>query len=233
MGPENLLNSIEFTPSEQSQLESKIEAAEPGSFKETGIITKLLGDFLDQTLRNAQASGEQRTQSVERVAPAPEEQASRGIEALQKLEGIRPEVWEKLGINERLEVLQTVENYMAEIQERPPVKVYANQMEPFVFGYFDGESIYLNANHLLSNDVAKRVETTIHEGRHAYQRYAVENPGHHSDDLEVSVWAENLADYRTMQMHGARAYKAQPVEVDARAYASALRQIVYSNVRGL
>lgn len=232
MGSENLLNSTEFTPSEQQSLEDITKAAEPGSLAEKKSVTKLLGDFLDLALRNISANEEQARRGVERIAPSQVEQKNRGVEALQQIEGIKPEVWEKLSLQERVTVLQTVESVMAEAQERPELQIVAEKMPPNSFGRFNGRAIYINELHLSNNEVAEHVDTIIHEGRHAYQLYAIEHPGYHSDNLDVLAWRENFAEYKTVQKHGARAYSTQPVEVDARAYASALRQILYSNVRG-
>ena len=63
------------------------------------------------------------------------------------------------------------------------------------------------------------IDTVIHEGRHAYQSYAIEHPSVHGDTpearKEVEGWAKNEGKYYS---HGLR-YYVQPQEADAYSYA--------------
>jgi len=40
------------------------------------------------------------------------------------------------------------------------------------------------------------IDTIAHEGRHAYQHYAIEHPGFHPNTHEVDAWRENFKNYR-------------------------------------
>ena len=62
------------------------------------------------------------------------------------------------------------------------------------------------------------IDTIAHEGRHAYQHYAVEHPGFHPDEHEVEYWRANFETYLQPNLYGFDAYWMQPVEVDARRY---------------
>lgn len=150
-------------------------------------------------------------------------QVQDAVESLQQLDGIRPDAWAALDAAGRLETLQDVEQRMAEIQGRPPVEVMAEDMDPNTYGGWDGSLIRLNAQHLASSDmpVAEVVNTIIHEGRHAYQDYAVAHPGFVPDGAVVAAWAVNMhpGNYLRLEDYGPLFYGGQPVEADAWEYA--------------
>lgn len=158
---------------------------------------------------------------------AESEQMSEAVTALEQIQEIRPENWEDLGLGERLAALQGVEDLMSEIQGRPPLDVVAERMEPGLYGYFDGKAVHISTWGLSSNDVAEAVDTIIHEGRHAYQHYAVDHPGFHPDQQQVEEWRDNFPNYLAAELYGQEAYQNQPVEADAWAYASSIRNEIY------
>lgn len=151
-----------------------------------------------------------------------------GAEALSHLEAIRPEVWEDLSTGERLQALQTVEETLAKVQGRPALEVVCEPMEPGMYGYFDGRAIHLSEWAMNSNDVAEAVDTIAHEGRHAFQHFAVDHPGFYPDQATVAAWGENFDNYLTADLYGQEIYQSQPVEADAWAYGSAIRQALYA-----
>lgn len=172
--------------------------------------------------------------AMQGVDDAPPEGSSRDAQQigeatnrLGQFDEIKPEIWQRLEEPERLAALQQVENEMADVQSRPSVEVVADEMGEKSFGYFDGERMHVSADALRSDNVSENVDTVIHEGRHAYQQYAIDHPGFHHDSAEVEAWNENMEDYLSVQMYGQEAYQNQPVESDAWDYASQIRQDLY------
>lgn len=70
------------------------------------------------------------------------------------------------------------------------------------------------------------LDTLIHEGRHAYQDYNVNENEVHSRHSEVESWAETMEggkwDYwgDTSSLLGQRLYEQQSIEIDARNFAA-------------
>jgi hypothetical protein len=175
-----------------------------------------------------QGQGETPTEKADTpTAPKDDQQVNEGISRLQQIPEIKPEVWSELSEEERLAALQQVENTMADVQGRPPVNVTAEDMGSNSAGAFDGNSIRINVAELQSENVAEAVDTIVHEGRHAYQQHAVDNPGSHENNEQVKAWEANLNDYKDPQFDEEE-YRKQPVEADAWAYGSAVRDGLYS-----
>lgn len=148
------------------------------------------------------------------------------IEYLQSIEGLKSDNWMEMQPLERLDVLRTLESRLAEIQGRPPLPVVAETMEEGLSGYFDGEALHVNAEHLENPDYRLEVIDTIaHEGRHAYQQYAIEHPGFHPNAQEVMYWAANERTYISGDRFGYEYYKNQPIELDAWRYGEMTRSI--------
>lgn len=153
------------------------------------------------------------------------------VASLSQVEEIKPEIWEGLGENERLSTLQNIENQMAGIQERDNVPVIADaNLADNEFGGYNGSEIRINQNHLMGDQPAdEMVDTIVHEGRHAYQDYAVNNPGVIKDNEVVNQFEENMqpGNYLTANEYGQSAYKNQPIEADAFNYAGQIRDGIY------
>jgi hypothetical protein len=147
------------------------------------------------------------------VSDVPEEHTLDGIRELD------PDRWPELSPEQCHEALQKAERSLAQAQGREAKPVRLEALPPNQKGYFDGEQITINEQLVQGDDVRQAVTTLTHEGRHAYQRYAVEHPEIHGDQAEVKQWQENFAHYKNPQRDGFRAYYNQPVEVDARDYA--------------
>ncbi|MDL1896042.1 hypothetical protein FBQ82_07205 [Anaerolineae bacterium CFX7] len=149
-------------------------------------------------------------------------QVQQAVDEINQVEGIQPEVWENLNAGERLGVLQSIEDRMAGIQGRPPVIIGAREMDASTFGGWNGQAIELNAAHLQSDmPVSEFIDTIVHEGRHAFQDYAIQNPGVVNDENIVNAWAENRmpGNYLRAEEYGQELYLAQPLEADAWAFA--------------
>jgi len=154
------------------------------------------------------------------------------VDALQQMEGLDLESWQALDAAGRLEMLQGIEDRMATIQERPAVPVGTAELSGNTFGGFDGQAITINAAHL-SGDMPfeEFVDTIVHEGRHAYQDYAVRNPGFVSDTARVNAWADNMANYLSAEEYGQELYANQPIEADAWQYADRIRSALFGSAR--
>lgn len=155
-------------------------------------------------------------------------QLAEASRALQEVPEIQPGNWDGLAIEERLAALQSVEDALAEIQQRPPLEIHSEAMESGVFGYFDGSRIVVNAGHLEGSvPVEELVDTVVHEGRHAFQSFAVEHPGTITDAAILDAWAANLAPdgYLSAEEYGQELYQTQPVEADAWSYAGRIRRM--------
>lgn len=157
-----------------------------------------------------------------------EGQIADSITALEDIPEIKPDQWENLSADERLNTLQSVESRMAEIQNRPPVPVEALPMGPNEFGGYDGSAIRINNEHLNGGQpVDENLDTIIHEGRHAYQEFIVAHPDAAPDPEIAQAWADNFNNYLDIQTYGAELYNDQPIERDAWSYASSIRNGIY------
>jgi len=158
-----------------------------------------------------------------------EGQIADGIESLNNIPEIKPDTWSNLDIYEREAALQSVEERMAEIQERPSVPVIPVDLPPDQYGGWDGEAITINANHLAGDKpVSENVDTIVHEGRHAYQDYALSHPETVSDPAVVDAWRENMepGNYIDPSLDP-EGYVNQPIEADAWGYAAEIQNGVY------
>ena len=156
------------------------------------------------------------------------------LEYLGSMEGLQAHAWEGLTVSERLDQLRVLESKLAEIQGRPPCAVIAEDMpELSDCGYYDGEKIHINRAHLeLDAYRLEAIDTIAHEGRHAYQHYAVMNPGFHPNVKDTIYWAANREAYFSPKdisgKFGLEYYENQPVEIDARLYADIVKSTVES-----
>ncbi|NMC59235.1 MAG: hypothetical protein GYA51_07625 [Candidatus Methanofastidiosa archaeon] len=144
---------------------------------------------------------------------------------------IKPENWETMDEGERLNTLQGIENQMAEIQGRESLPIIADHdLDQNVCGGYNGSEIHINSDHIAGDQpVEENVDTIIHEGRHAFQDFAVQNPGVVSDNSVVDQWAENLelGNYLSAELYGQAVYENQPIEADANSYASSIIDGLY------
>lgn len=162
---------------------------------------------------------------------------------LESVEEISYENWSKLSLEERAAVLNRIEQKIAEIEHRPAVRVFVEDMKANSLGYHSNteHKIALNAKYVGANNPnlhREVIDTIIHEGRHAYQRYNVDVKCIHESASEVKQWEKNFYDpewgyysYRGQKIYipfsdgkihdvGFRLYANQPVEIDARNFAS-------------
>lgn len=159
---------------------------------------------------------------------------------LSGIENLKYENWKNLTLEQRKELLNTIEYRIAQIEHRPPLPIKVEKMASNVFGYQDSYNklIALNSKFVMSDSKEAYkdvIDTIIHEGRHAYQHYNVDQKCVHDSLSEVNTWRENFYDpkYRYYSGNtlvvigpnkvgdvGFRLYYYQPVEIDARNFAA-------------
>ena len=161
-------------------------------------------------------------------------------EYLSGLEDLKFENWTKLSLEQRKELLNRIEHQIAAIEHRPPLPIDVEKMKASTFGYQSNyyhkialNSLYVGSNS--KNDYLEVIDTIIHEGRHAYQHYNVDKKLIHDSASVVNTWRENFYDPKyqyynsgsciipvkgRLQDVGFRLYYYQPVEIDARNFAS-------------
>ena len=112
-----------------------------------------------------------------------------------------PDHWDELSYDERRNCIQELENRFAQEQRRPAKTVNFEKMDGGRYGYWSksDDCIYINESlvkdsafqrpdgHLVpQNDANYQIYDTIaHEGYHAYQSYALDNPGVHADQQQL------------------------------------------------
>lgn len=145
--------------------------------------------------------------------------------------GLTGEKWVSLEEDEKIEILQTIENHMAIESSRKACTIvgcwlYTGE-DGIVLGAYSRETqtIFINTSQLdpdskFGRDPDRIITTCIHEGRHAYQNQVVSGLIRHDNLEEAEQWSENLSEdnYITYQENPV-AYYMQPVEVDARTFA--------------
>jgi len=152
------------------------------------------------------------------------------VESLRGIDGLREDTWSESDRTGRLGVLQETEDVIADIHGRPSVEVEVDDSAPKgVFGGYNPENntIAISGWHIDSDDVHEVADTMVHEGRHAYQEYAMQNPGFHPDADEVEDWRENSRNYLDAETYGQEAYQNQPLEADAWENGSAIADRLY------
>lgn len=182
--------------------------------------------------------------SVERTEVLHDVETTEAIaEHLESIDEIKYDNWTKLSLGQRESLLQRLENDIAQIQHRPPMSIKVIPLPSDKLGYQDPNrnEIAINSSLVMhDNPFSHRqiVDTIVHEGRHAYQHYNVDVRCTHESLSEVNSWKENFSDsqygyYQSTgqliwiptqngyaQMSDFRLYYYQPVEIDARNFAS-------------
>ena len=160
------------------------------------------------------------------------EMAGELAEALENIDGLKIENWEKMTLDERVDTLQQVENTAASLGGRAPLRVVAVDMGGYnAAGIItNGEmrwhtgQIAINECHLKNGTMASLrpcTQTLVHEGRHAYQFSNLYVRRTEPDTALYASWKHNLdTGYKTSGLYGFEIYARQPIEADASAFAS-------------
>lgn len=154
-----------------------------------------------------------------------EPMTSASLVKIEQMESLWKDNWERSSFEDRLEACVELEQNMAELQGRPVCEVIPREMGSLdnCGAYSDGK-IYVNVAHLTSPEFRLEVlDTIVHEGRHAYQEWAVKKFADSPNLVERffidrTNWEDNLENYIDFKLDP-RGYWNQPVEVDARNYA--------------
>lgn len=178
-------------------------------------------------------------------APSDKVQQEQIASSMCEIDGIQYENWVNQTMEGKVALLNELEQKIAMIAHRPAANIRSEQMEADLFGYQLNGDIAINESMLEVSGadpaiLDKMLETLIHEGRHAYQHYNVEERMVHQSEAQVESWRENFeqigyADGEPIRIPiignftytneglaqiGARLYYYQPVEIDARVFAA-------------
>ncbi|OQA21914.1 MAG: hypothetical protein BWY63_01075 [Chloroflexi bacterium ADurb.Bin360] len=83
-------------------------------------------------------------------------------------------------------------------------------------------SLSIDVDNVKGDDPFVVMETVVHETRHQYQHYLVEHPDERPDGIskeQIETWKRNFNNYKKAK-DDFEAYRKQPVEQDARDFAS-------------
>ena len=165
---------------------------------------------------------------------------------MSKITDIRFDNWKDLSLDGKVSVLNEMESQIATIEHRPAATITTEKLADNEFGYQLNDKIVINSTYLEQSSMSpealdKMLETLIHEGRHRYQQYNVEDRLVHESPAQVETWRENFGDLgykdgspipiieigpiglltnERLSELGFRLYWYQPVEIDARNFAS-------------
>lgn len=172
--------------------------------------------------------------NFEGMAPNDSEQINLISDFINGFEDIQLSNWNELSIDQKIEILNSIDEKIADITKRIPCRIEAAILEENLNGVFysDGR-ICLNQRLLNDNSkegLHKCLETFLHEGRHAYQNYNLNMQVVEQNSERVKAWRLNyemgyengessIFDYKNM---GFKRYLTQPVEVDARVFAESV-----------
>jgi len=156
-------------------------------------------------------------------------QEDRIAEAWRAIAGLRRDQWADASQEQRLSALQRAENEAARIQGRDPLSVALDAGAPSEEkGYYNDEQILIGEHSLNNDDVSEIANTLAHEGRHAYQDYAIEHPNFHPDADDVQSWRENMQPRAYIPPEqGYQQYRNQPIERDAWSFGNNITNGVY------
>lgn len=90
------------------------------------------------------------------------------------------------------------------------------------YGYYNSQNNTININTYTMDNARETADTVAHELRHAWQRERAANPTNDED----RALANNFRNYIRYEV-SPRRYQSQPVEVDARNYASQIRNAIH------
>ena len=146
---------------------------------------------------------------------------------------LRAEQWDNMYVSEKVEVLQECERRISQHEGRESVDVLAVNMADLSqkheqcwgcdAGFFvqkHGNEMVLDDQFLSSATPYEAFEKYSHEAAHAYQLHAMENPGFHPNEYEVTEWQEARVEYSKEGVKGMtmEEYSRNPLEVDARYF---------------
>ena len=155
-------------------------------------------------------------------------QIERLAQYLNNMPEIKRENWLNLSFEDRVNVVQRIENQAAKIGCRPALTVESAPMNKNERGGMNwgSQKIVINESLLRSNkpeDFQQTIKTLLHEGRHAYQYSNISLERTEPNDEKYQAWVMNLVEgYHVAKLFGHKNYYLQPLEVDARVFSEAV-----------
>lgn len=143
-------------------------------------------------------------------------------------------VWQTLGVQEKLDVLQKVIDsetlYMGIAPQRVAMRDLSDGQTGIVSGKYmaGGNTLYIDDVHILEGDARECLDTMLHECRHAYQHSVVDlfdfsesTVATHLFFAQARQWRQEFAQNVASDPYAAYSvYYEQSIETDARAYAA-------------
>ncbi|MDR1135435.1 MAG: hypothetical protein LBL49_04550 [Clostridiales Family XIII bacterium] len=134
--------------------------------------------------------------------------------------------WKQLPMQQRIEALQGLENTMAAKQGRAPRTITPDKNMPGArrgqYSPSEPDKLRVNAD-LIKSDKGnyQAMQTTIHEGRHAYQDDCIQGKAKPlpQDRSKAESWTHNMPGRGGVYNTDGVNYRYQPVEADANSYA--------------
>ncbi len=237
-----------YTPSEMSYIREIIppnwEGLSPDQRQEAiDLLDNRLAELSESGVCRALDSDPQIKQVLSSVideipvemleAPHDHIQTDQISDRLYNCEELRFENWRTLELDDKVQLLNTIECDIARIEHRPSIPVYAESLGPLVPGGRGGgynmmdktitvNSTLLEASSHSPERFRKVLDVLIHEGRHAYQDYNMNEREVHPRHCNINSWRENVElgyEPGDASEVGLRLYWCQPLETDAREFA--------------
>lgn len=183
------------------------------------------------------------------------EQQEQIADYMSSINDIRFEQWSQLTISQMEYILNRMEHDIAAIEHRPATNLSVERLDDNLLGVHYDDKIIINSSYLEGSTqnpemLDQILNTLIHEGRHRYQHYNVDERMVHQSYAEVESWRENFdvlgyADGEPIEIPilgpfsytneglasiGARLYYYQPVEIDAREFAEETMRKYHNNI---
>lgn len=132
------------------------------------------------------------------------------------------DAWDSAGTKKKKEILQTIVDHEALYNKTYSARVIISEIEQELFyttyAYYDDtyNVIIVDENYLddKPTDVLTRI---LHEYEHARQHYIVK---YNEQSPESEIFSQNIKDYHNSERYGYDAYASQPLEANARGYAT-------------
>lgn len=146
----------------------------------------------------------------------------------QQLQGLRKDRWDKLALQERVELMQLVADIETGYLGLPePLRVNCQTMPPNTMAAYlhDLSLVYVNRDHLLYDPPAECLNSVLHEAYHSAQHHLCALYGDVDDAYRSLVFLRPAREYMAEFEHynsgelDYGAYYDQTCETDARGYA--------------
>lgn len=227
---EGLEKKVSVTEAEKAYISEVLETKDS-----TAIVARIdeLSSFVppkaidsNKEIASLLESASEDISSIYLEAPQDSIQIKDISEEMKSIEGLDFDDWKESSFNERMSVLQKLEDQISVIAHRPSCELATMDLNNGHFGYYSNNSnlIVINNDIIESNtfnDYREALDTLVHEGRHAYQNYNLYEREVHPRDGDISNWKLNEFSYgyQDAEHFGFKAYALQPLEADARAFA--------------